>query len=434
VSTQHARKLSVVNKGGKEGAAEGIRLASIGLEAELGLVVDGRPERPEHVFGTPRAFIRGEPMHRVGTSYHLPTGAAVYFDTGVIEVATPLIEIARGCGARAARSLWESVAFVRSELDAWEAAGARHTRLTGFSAHYNTSFRLPGGRVPQGTVAELALLLAYILPVPVMLLAANRRSTGVGVRPRADRVEVTVDFTPDPALMVATASVVTGIVRAVMGWPSFAITELASAGIPVLAGYVPQRHTSRHGWLARFNSYPRNPFATGVDALAWRTRAGDVVSLRQLGRRITQRFWPAIRAISDPFALRLIAAIMRGRAPSPLELPERPLAYDDVGRLCTWGELYTERALGRSRYERVLRLAISGRPLVLGGEKYLPVGMRGWSQVVFRRERDASRHILSIDFLLQHLRAWSGAGARRARRRKPAPRWRRSASQRRKVP
>ena len=79
----------------------------MGLEAELSLYIDDVPEKPEKIFGSPRAFIRGELMHRVGTSYQLPTGAAVYFDTGVIEIATPLIELERGCTARAGRSLWE---------------------------------------------------------------------------------------------------------------------------------------------------------------------------------------------------------------------------------------------------------------------------------------------------------------------------------------
>jgi len=36
-----------------------------------------------------------------------------------------------------------------------------------------------------------------------MLLATNRESTGVGVRPRGDRIEITADFTPDPTMMVA---------------------------------------------------------------------------------------------------------------------------------------------------------------------------------------------------------------------------------------
>ncbi len=435
MSPRTPKKFSVVNKGGEEGPeAERLRLAAIGLEAEFGLLVDGRPRKPERVFGSPRSFIRGELMHRVGTSYHLPTGGAVYFDTGVIELATPVIEIARGCAARAARSLWESIAFVRAELDDWQVRAGHTVQLTGFSAHYNTSFAPPRGRAPRGTVAELALLLAYILPVPVMLLAANRRSTGVGVRPRPDRIEVTVDFTPDPALMVATATLVTGIVRAVMRWGSYDLAELDDSGLPVPRGYEPRRHTTRRGWLARFDCFPANPFAADVDAAEWETRDGRALSLRQIGREITRRFWPQIRRISDPFTLRLIAAVMAGREKSLLDLPDRPPAYDDVGRLCAWGRLYPVTALPRSRYEQVLLLAIAGRRLRIGGDVYVPTGMQGWSLIVFRRERDGSRHIFSIDFLLQRLRQWQQATPPPPSTAKPARRPRRSAPQHEEAP
>ena len=123
----------------RESSRSRLRLAAVGLEAELSLYIDDVPEKPEAIFGSPRAFIRGDLVHRVGTSYQLPTGAAVYFDTGVIEIATPLIELERGCIARAGRSLWESIGFVRGELDAWEQRSGRRARLVGFSTHYNVS-------------------------------------------------------------------------------------------------------------------------------------------------------------------------------------------------------------------------------------------------------------------------------------------------------
>lgn len=435
MSRRTPKKLSVVNKGGEEGPeAERLRLAAIGLEAEFGLMVDGRPRKPERVFGSPRAFIRGELMHRVGTSYHIPTGGAVYFDTGVIELATPVIEIARGCAARAARSLWESIAFVRGELDHWENATGHAAQLTGFSTHYNTSFRAPARRAADGSVEELAHLLAYVLPVPVMLLAANRRSTGVGVRPRPDRIEVTVDFTPDPALMVATATLVTGIVRAVMRWPRYEVEQLERAGLPVPRGYTPRRHTTRKGWLGRFDCFPANPFTADIEAPAWPLRDGRTLSLRAIGRQITRHFWPQLRRISDPFTLRLIAAVMDGRAPSLLQLADRPAAYDDVGRLCAWGTLYPETSLARSRYESVLLLAIAGRRLRLGGNVYVPVGMQGWSLVAFRRERDDSRHLFSIDFLLEHLHRWRQTTSLPPSTAKPPRRRRRSAPQPEEAP
>ena len=108
-----------------------LALAAIGLEAEFAVVLDGQPAKPEDVFGSPTRIVRGPMMHRTGRSYHLPTGGAVYFDTGVIEIATPVIEIERGCAARAGRSLWESIRFLRDELDAWEEREGRDVQLVG---------------------------------------------------------------------------------------------------------------------------------------------------------------------------------------------------------------------------------------------------------------------------------------------------------------
>ena len=393
-----------------------LELAAIGMEAEFSLVVNGEPAKPEEVFGNPRAFIRGHLMHRQGTSYHLPTGGAVYFDTGVIEVATPVIEIERGCAARAGRSLWEAILFVRRELDDWERRTGNDVRLAGFSTHYNISFELPAAE--QGahkTVGKLALLLSYILPAPVMMLAANRRSTGIGVRPRGDRIEITADFTPSASLMIATGTLITGVVREVMTWPSFELEALDEMAVPVIECFKPMPHTSRKGWLARFDCYPQNPFTASVDEPVWEVRNGcdkpgcdDLhrLALRDVGRAILNIFWRRVARISDPFTFRLIDSVMKGRAPSLLDLDDRPPEYEDVGRLCRWENLFPERVLARSRYERVLIRAISGRKLFIDGEPYTPTGMRGWSQVVFRRDADSARHIFSIDFLLNQLDNW----------------------------
>lgn len=402
--------------GGKHGrdVAGRLALAAVGMEAEFSLIIDDVPVRPEDVFRDPRDFIRTPLMHRVGTSYHLPTGGAIYFDTGVIEVATPVIELERGCAARAGRSLWESIRLVRRELDGWERRNRKRARLVGFSAHYNVSFEAPEGRVRRRTVGKLALLLAHVLPVPVMLLATNRRSTGVGVRPRGDRIEVTVDFTPSPALTIATGTLITGIVREVMRWPSFELSELEKHDLPVIDGFAPVPHTSRKGWLARFDCYPANPFEADIDTVTWRTTAGDDLTLREIAGRVTRRFWRSIRRISDPFTFRLIGSVMRGRAPSLLDLDDRPPEYEDVGRLCDWNDLFPTSELERSRYERVLIHAIAGRRLHMGRHWYTPVGMRGWSQVVFRRDGDEDRHLFSIDYLLRHLGEWEEKGADRS--------------------
>ena len=375
-----------------------LRLAAIGLEAELSLYIDDVPERPESVFGSPRAFIRGNLLHRVGTSYQLPTGAAVYFDTGVIEVATPLIELERGCMARAGRLLWESIGFIRGELDVWEQRTGRRARLVGFSTHYNVSidpsWRASARQLSPRRLDTLARLLTYVLPAPVMLLATNRESTGVGVRPRGDRIEVTADFTPDPTMMVAAGSLVTGIIREMAQWRSFDLAALRRCGLPRVSGFAPMPHTSRKGWLARFDCYRSNPFTSGAN------------ELRPVAAQIFSHFRRPIARVTDPFSLRLIGAVLSGRAPSYLDLDARPAEYDDVGRLCRWEPCYSDVHVERSRLERVVMHALSGDKLRLDGSEYTPTGMQGWSQIVFTRDADGVRRVMPLDDLLEYLPDW----------------------------
>lgn len=406
-------------KGHDASGAARLRLAAVGMEAEFELVVDGRPARPEKVFGDPRAFLGDDALHRTGTSYSLPNGGAVYFDTGVIEVATPAMEISRGCMARAGRSLWEAIGHVRSALDRWERRTGRDARLVGFSTHYNVSFTVPhddpagAGEDPTArSIERLALLLTHILPVPVMLLAANRRSSGIGVRPRGDRIEVTADFTPSAALMISAGTLIAGITRAVMRWPSYDLKQLDEHRIPRIVGFRPMKHTSRKGWLARKDTFPRNPFRTPLDATVWDVHPeffGDEpahpLALRAIGGIIAGRFTTQIRGLSDPFTVRLIRRVLRGSAPSLLDLDDRPPEYEDVGRLCLWDDLFPERILRRSRYERVLIRAIAGVPLRIGGEEFMPRGLRGWSEVVFR-SASGELHAFPLDYLLAHIDEW----------------------------
>ena len=384
---------------------EGLRQAAVGLEAEFALVVDGQPTRPEDLFRDPRDFIRGPLMHRVGTSYHLATGAAVYFDTGVIELATPAMELERGGMARAGRTLWRSIDVLRAELDRWEVETGREARLAGFSTHYNTSLASHERRwLPFRRLDALARALTYVLPAPVMLLATNRRSTGVGVRPRRHRIEITVDFTPDPALMIAAASLSVALVREMMTWRSWR-REAIEREVPVIRSFAPMPHTSRKGWLARWDCYPRNPFLCDIDTQEWETSAGTM-TLRAIAARVFERFGRAIARVADPFSLRLIASIVGRDGASLLALPDRPAAYEDVGRV----SLSTGRSpfdhLSRSRYERALANAVAGRPLTLFGSVWVPVGVRGWSAVVFRRLQDGFQMAMPIDVLAPRLDDW----------------------------
>src|SRR5213594_3750207 len=205
--------------------------AVIGLEAEFNLFVNGRRRRPEKVFGDPSRLVRRRMIRRTGKSFQLPAGGAIYFDTGVIEVATPIVELEPGCCYRATRLLWEQIRYLRKELDHWAKRHGCQCRLQGFSTHYNFSF--PNARKSKLRNAnKLAYLLAHILPVPVILLASNRQSSAVGVRPRKTRLEITVDFTPDPALMLATCVFIAGAVRTVFQWPDFRLRQLNRNRIP----------------------------------------------------------------------------------------------------------------------------------------------------------------------------------------------------------
>jgi hypothetical protein len=423
-----------------------IELAAIGLESEFSVFLNDKPTKPEDIFKDPRDFVRAPLMHRVGTSYHMPNGGAIYFDTGVIEVATPVIEIERGCAARAGRSLWESILFLRRELDEWEKRTGNTIRLEGFSTHYNISFELPDHRSARErgeklvhdrkrTVWKLAKLLMYILPFPVALLAANKKSTGIGVRPRGNRIEITADFTPDASLMIASATLITGIVREVMTWPSFELSELGKHRLPIITPFKPVKHTSRKGYLAKHFCFETNPFESNVDEPIWRVKregAEGMMSLRQISRELFRYFWRPIARLADPFTFRLLSRVMNGHTPALLDLPERPPAYEDVGRLCRWDDLFPERALSRSRYERVLIHAISGEKLRIGHSWYRPTSMKGWSKVVFvpvsdansnaskehyrspsvpkqpdqKRPERSTKHVFSIDYLVQHLDNW----------------------------
>jgi hypothetical protein len=315
----------------------------IGMESEFNVWLDEVEIDPKKYWKHPGAFIDQELLPREKSSLQLPTGGAVYFDRGVIEVVTPVIELAPHSTARMVRNLWEQIGWVRDQLTKWEKRTRHTVRLKAYSAHYNISFEIPKSEQgPNRNIQKLALLLAYILPVPVMLVASNRRSTGVGVRPRGNRIEVTVDFTPDPGLMVAAATLIVGIVREVMSWPTYDISVLRKLPIPVVAGVVPGKHTTRKGWLTKDFHYPQSPYTSDINAPIWLTQHGQTVSLRQMAKEVAWYFRRSIREYSDPFSFRLLFAILDGRAPSMLELIDRPTAYDDVGHLCRWGMVIHE--------------------------------------------------------------------------------------------
>jgi hypothetical protein len=352
----------VEKRPGAEAGGSGLALPVAGIETELLALVDGERVDPERYWTTPAALMGPSPL-QAASAAPLAGGGVLYFDQGVLEIVTPVIELGEGASVRVARSVWEQIAQVRGRLDRWssETMGGpggpyppgfksgdeftpapRNVRLTGWSTHYNVSFDPPATRDPHRTVEKLALLLAHVLPLPVALVGANRRSTGIGVRPRGNRIEVTTDFTPDPGLMAATATLVLGVVRGAMALPSYDLEVLSELPLPTVAGVLPGKHSSRTGWLTRDYHYPRSPFLTSVDARVWTVRDGRRLSLRAVARETAWFFRRSIREHSDPFSFRLLFSVLEGRTPSMLELPDRPAAYEDVGRASRWGEVLPE--------------------------------------------------------------------------------------------
>ncbi len=369
----------------------------IGLEAEFTLYVDEVKQLPEDVFGTAQKFVRQKMLPRKGRSFQLPVGGAVYFDTGVIEVATPIIEIEAGCAVRAGRTLWEQIEFIRGELDAWEMVHRQRMRLEGFSTHYNVSVPVEH-TLGAARLRQAARMLTYLLHPPVMLLAANKLSTGIGVRPRGDRLEVTADFTPDPDLMIAATSLITGIILAVLEWPVHSVAEMKRRGLPIIAGFSPCKHTSRKGFLARHFCFPRNPFVCDVNEPDWRLVDGRHRSLRQVALEIAQPFREAIRAVTDDDAFTHVFEVLTGRARSLLDFPTRPARYEDAGHRIEWNRR-THRTLPRSRYEQIIHRILTHRPIRIGSAVYEPERMIGWHAVAFRHRRTGRRRTFTLDEL-----------------------------------
>ena len=442
-----------------------LEMPVIGLESEFQVFIDDQEVTPEAVWRTPSGFIDRPLLRRTSKSSQLPTGGAVYFDGGVIEVVTPVIEIAPQCTARVVRSLWEQIAFVREHLDRWEEANGKRVRLQAFSCHFNISFEL--GRSERNrnrTIQKLALLLAHLLPVPAMVAGANRKSTGIGVRPRRDRIEMTFDFTPDPGLMSATAAIIIGIVRDVIAWPSYRLSELPLRGIPVILGVKPAKHPSRNGWVVRDYHYPQSPYLADLDEPIWDTTDG-MHSLRDIALATALSFRDSIRRYSDPFSFRLLFSILRGETLALLDLEDRPPAYDDVGREIRWGAVLPElenfaslmsedaeenavlkrrrksdleehlappwrgestgrrsvtrggpdrrhdsfapssMRLTRSAYEKVFVQLGSGKRLKIGNEILTPVAVKGWYHSIFVNPKGEER-MLSIDDILNAGAQW----------------------------
>jgi hypothetical protein len=206
--------------------------------------------------------------------------------------------------------------------------------------------------------------------------------------------------------MAATGAVIAGIVTTVSSWSDLSLDALRRAHIPVIDRFAPCRHTSRHGWLARYDCYPSNPFACDPDEVMWATSFGRS-SLRGIASAVWRRFEAAIARMADPPSLVLARRIVTARSESWLDQTTRPPEYDDVGRRQR-ATRNSRAPLGSSRYERVVLNAIARRPLHLEGSEWIPEAVRGWSRIVLRRDDGVTR-VLSLDALVPYLTEWERA-------------------------
>ena len=325
------------------------------MEAEFSLIVDDEPARPEDVFGSPREFIRGDLMHRVG---HVVPPA---------DRRRRLLRHRRHRGGDAGDRDRARLRRARGPLAVGgdplrprraRRLGARNgppARLVGLQHALQRLLRAAAGAAADGAHGRrsCALLLTYILPAPVMLLATNRRppASACGRAATASRSPPT--SRPSPSLMIATGDAdrrhrargddlaVVRPARARRG------TAPASSRLPADAAHVAQ---GLAGALRLLSGEPVH------------VRSERPAADRDAGVQVFQR---PIARVADPFSLRLIPAVLSGRSPSLLDLAERPAEYEDVGPAACQ-PFYTD-VQEPSRFERIVMHALSGDKLRIEG-------------------------------------------------------------------
>jgi len=141
-----------------------LRMPVIGMESEFNVLLDEVEIDPRKYWRHPGAFIDRPLLPREKSSLQLPTGGAVYFDRGVIEVVTPVIELAPESTARMVRNLWEQIGFVRDQLTQWEKRTGHTVRLRAYSTHYNISYEIPKWQQTPKRNEKLLVPLRRLLP------------------------------------------------------------------------------------------------------------------------------------------------------------------------------------------------------------------------------------------------------------------------------
>src|SRR6202022_2483712 len=105
-------------------------------------------------------------------------------------------------------------------------------------------------------------------------------------------------------------TLIVGIVREVMSWPTYDLSLLQKLPIPVVAGVVPGKHTTRKGWLTKDFHYPQSPYTADINAPLGNVQFDKRPPLRRMGKQVAWYFRRSIRRYSDPFSFRLLFAVL----------------------------------------------------------------------------------------------------------------------------
>ena len=189
--------------------------------------------------------------------------------------------------------------------------------------------------------------------------------------------------------MTATATLIVGIVRDVMTWPTY---ELRSSSAEAFRSsrVRPVPHSSRKGWVASADCYPRNPFMLRRGSRdMWTTRDGAARCrcARSRGARRDCSGTPsarwAIRSRSSSSPRSCADVRRRCSSCTTGPRPTRTSAGCARGTTCSRSRSCRARATSAC-----ISHAIARRRVRMEGSWHRPVGVRGWTHVVLRRERD----------------------------------------------
>jgi hypothetical protein len=243
--------------------------------------------------------------------YFTNRGVAIIADGVVAEIATPPVELARGCGTSVAS--WAEAA--RIEL---MALVGDSTRLLGGSTHISIT-------TDPAHNDRIAALYARTFAAGLMLLMDQPHSPGLLVRPRPGRLELCGEFVVGASLTDA-AVFALGSVACL---EDYAVTGRAS--IPAFLDVVLQNGRRRYGWYVDRNAFGTDLYS-GVRRARLHRADGRVVAAQDY----LAVAWRLARPYAEEYAttaeLASVDRVVSGADPLPMEAG----SYGEVPQSTTW--------------------------------------------------------------------------------------------------